>query len=457
MKILYFDCFAGISGDMTIGAMLDLGVSADWLTQELSKLGLGGYTLKVTPDEKKGISGTRFRVILEDSSGHETEDPGLLAAQNGHGHDHQHFHDHEDGSAHEDPHSHEHDHGHHHSHSHDTHGHSHTHEHVHGSESHPHSHSHNSYSDIRQLILNSGIDEDAKGTALRIFHRIARAEAKVHGKDLDTVHFHEVGAVDSIVDIVGTALCLKALGVDRIYCSPVHTGSGFIKCAHGFMPVPAPATLEIFTESALRPYATHLRGEFTTPTGAAILAEIATPLDGLPSATIIKTGYGAGTKDFEIPNMLRLILAEHPDEPAQPIWSLEANMDDIPGEVLGYTLEKLMAAGALDAYYTPVQMKKNRPGVLLTVLCAPDHRSALEALILRETTTLGLRRHSVDRTTMHRHTDTVETPWGPVRIKIASWQELRKVSPEYEDCRRIAEEQGLPLRDVMEKVIKLSE
>lgn len=454
MKILYFDCFAGISGDMAIGAMIDLGVDPQWLTQELCKLKVSGYRLEIGPGEKKGISGTRFRVVLTDSQGQETEDPGLLGCPDTAPQPHQHPHEH----SHEHPHDHDHDHDHSHHHEHtDTTSPVHTHEHPHNhpeSQGHSHDHAHRSYGDIRQLILDSDLDETVKGTALRIFHRIARAEAKVHGKTLETVHFHEVGAVDSIVDIVGVALCLHALAPDRIYCSPIHAGSGFVKCAHGFMPVPAPATLEIFTESDLRPYSTHLKGEFTTPTGAAILAETAIPLDGLPAVTVLKTGYGAGTKDFEIPNMLRIILAQHPDQPAHPVWVLEANMDDISGELLGYTLEKLMAAGALDAYCIPVQMKKSRPGILLTVLCNQEHRNTLETMILRETSTLGIRRHTVDRTTMHRRIETVETPWGPVRIKVATWQDLEKITPEYEECRRIAQEQNLPLREVMAQVMR---
>ncbi len=355
MKILYFDCFAGISGDMAIGALIDLGIDPQWLTEELTKLNLSGYRIEVGPDEKKGISGTRFRVILEDSQGLETEDPGLMGCQNEESGDHEHTHEPDSGHghSHDHPHSHDHNHTHHHDHNH---GHSHKHDHGHSADhtheetAHSHDHDHNTYAYIRQLILDSSLEEEVKSIALKIFHRIARAEAKVHGKTLETVHFHEVGAVDSIVDIVGVALCLHALAPDRIYCSPVHSGSGFIKCAHGFMPVPAPATLEIFTECDLRPYATHLKGEFTTPTGAAILAETAVPLDGMPAAKILKTGYGAGTKDFEIPNMLRVILAEHSDAPSHPVWILEANMDDTTGEVLGYTLERLMAAGALDAY-----------------------------------------------------------------------------------------------------------
>lgn len=446
MKILYFDCFAGISGDMAIGAMIDLGVDPNWLTQELSKLNLKGYQLEISPDEKKGISGTRFRVILTDSAGLETDDPGLVGCPDSDTVAHDHNHEPPGDSAHNHAHHH-HNHGHHHPTKHE-----HTHEQT-ETAAQPHVHAHNSYTDIRQLILESSLDEEAKAISLRIFHRIARAEAKVHGKTLETVHFHEVGALDSIIDIVGVALCLQSLAVDRIYCSPVHAGSGFIKCAHGFMPVPAPATLEIFTESDLRPYSTHLKGEFTTPTGAAILAETAIPLDGLPAVKVLKTGYGAGSSDFEIPNMLRIILAEHADEPAHPVWMLEANMDDISGELLGYTLEKLIALGALDVYYTPIHMKKNRPGILLTVLCTLEHRAVLEALILNETTTLGLRRHAVDRTTMHRQNSTVETVWGPVKIKIASWQDIIKTTPEYEDCRRIAHEAGIPLRQVMDSVM----
>lgn len=466
MKILYFDCFAGISGDMTIGALLDLGVDARWLEAELQKLNLRGYRLEVGPSEKRGITGTRFKVVLTDAEGTETDDPGLAGLQNGdtgHSHPHAHGHDHSHSHAHGHSHDHHgHDHSHKHPHHHNHHGHddhphhhphqeeaSHPHEHTHG-----HDHSHGDYEGIRRLILESTLDEAVKSLALKIFHRIARAEAKVHGKSLETVHFHEVGAVDSIVDIVGAALCITVLNPDRIYCSPVHAGSGFIQCAHGFMPVPAPATLEIFSESSLRPYATHLKGEFTTPTGAAILAETAIPLEGFPTAKVLKVGYGAGTKDFEIPNMVRAILAEHPETPAEPVWVLEANMDDISGEALGYTTERLLAAGALDAYCTAVQMKKNRPGVLLTVLCDLEHRSALETLILRETTTLGLRLYPADRITMHRHSETVETPYGPVSVKFAHWNGITKAAPEYEDCRRLAEAQGVPLREVMNAALK---
>lgn len=471
MKILYFDCFAGISGDMTIGALLDLGVDGQWLAEELKKLNLPGYRLEIGADEKKGIHGIRFKVVITDVHGQEAEDPGLLGctqagtpapestaqspdehARDAHKHDH-HHHDHS--HHHHDHHHHHHD-KHHHHHDHDPehpHHNEPSHDHHSQDHSHEHAHSYGSYTEIRQLILDSTLDEAVKATALKIFHRIARAEAKVHGQTLETVHFHEVGAIDSIVDIVGVALCLHALDADRIYCSPVHAGSGFIKCAHGFMPVPAPATLEIFTESDLRPYATHLKGEFTTPTGAAILAEIATPADGLPAVKVLRTGYGAGTKDFDIPNMLRVILAEHPDEPEHPLWVLEANMDDTTGEMLGYVLESLLEAGALDAYYTAVQMKKNRPGTLLTVLCTPERVNTLEALILKETTTLGLRRHRVTRTTFHRHMETVTTPWGPVAIKVAHWQDTEKITPEFEDCRRIAREQGITLRVVMDAAL----
>jgi len=469
MRILYLDCFAGISGDMALGAFIDLGVDAAWLEGELKKLGLHGWHMEVAPAEKKGITGTRCHIVLTDEHGHETEDPGLMAP---HGHPHSHeegHHHHGDGHthghseathSHDHPHEHHsHDHGHEHPHSdHEHHDGHHHHEHTektceHGHHhSHSDSHSHNSYADIRHLIEHSELDAEVKSLALRIFHRIARAEAKIHGKTLETVHFHEVGSVDSIVDIVGTALCVHKLSPDRILCSPVHTGSGFVRCAHGMMPVPAPATLEILTESSLSSYSTNLKGEFTTPTGAAILAEIAAPSPGFPAMKASKVGYGAGHKDFDIPNMLRAVLGET-QESARPIRVLEANMDDITGEVAGYALEKLMTNGALDACYTPVVMKKNRPGILLTVLCEPEREAELEALILKETTTLGIRKYTAERTTMTRAVETHETSLGPVRLKTAVWKDITRRTPEYEDCRRIAEDTGLPLQAVMATIM----
>lgn len=404
MKILYFDCFAGISADMAVGAMLDLGVDLQWLTEELNKLNICDYSLTAVRTEKRGISGISFTVVLPSSEA--TADGSADAdgtCQNG----------------------------------------------AAGALT-----DHQSYDDVRRRIIESELSETVKTTALRIFHRVARAEAKIRGNTLESVHFHEISAVDSIINIVGVALCIDALGVDRIYCSPVHTGSGFIRHCNGILPVPSPSTLEIFTESDLHPYSTHLRGQFTTPTGAAILAETAIPVDGLPPSKIIKVGYGAGSKDYELPNMLRAILADHADTPDTPIWQLEANIDDSTGEILGYALERLMDAGALDVYYTPIFMKKGRPGILLTVLCTTDLLSAMEYLILTETSTLGLRRQKLSRTTFSRHSETVESPWGPVSIKVSHWNESEKITPEYEDCKRIARAHGLPLQQVMATVMK---
>lgn len=319
MKTLYFDCFAGISGDMALGAFIDLGVDPKWLGEELNKLNLHGYCLEISSADKMGIHGTRCNVRLSDSNGDIHEDPGLIHPSHQHAHAGTSEDDNDPDPNGDHPHSHHHSHGGHtHSHHHSGHTHHHHHKqsaHVHSHDqcehTHPHrSHPHPTYNGIKSLIESSMLDDDVKDMALRIFKRIAEAEAKVHGKTLEAVHFHEVGATDSIVDIVGTALCIKALAPQVIYCSPVHTGSGFVDCAHGKMPVPAPATMAIISGSSLKAYSTPVKGELTTPTGAAILAELATPLNGIPTMHIVKTGYGAGSKDFEIPNMLRVLLGE---------------------------------------------------------------------------------------------------------------------------------------------------
>jgi pyridinium-3,5-bisthiocarboxylic acid mononucleotide nickel chelatase len=384
--ILYYDCFAGISGDMHLAAMVDLGVPQEYLREELSRLGLPGFTLRFTRDARKGITGTRADVEVE-------------ARHGGHGHEHR------------------------------------------------------AFADIRALISQSGLAETVKTRSLAIFLKLAEAEAIVHGVPVEEVHFHEVGAVDSIVDIVAAALCLEYLKPDRIYASSVELGAGFVKSQHGLLPVPAPATALLLTGVPVKTGAVPF--EMTTPTGAAILASNVQSFTDRARFTIRKVAYGIGHRDVEIPNVLRVILAEAQDAPSVEACILECNIDDMSPELHGHVAELLFSAGASDVYFTPIIMKKSRPAVMLSVLCNPDVEQRLSELILRETTTFGLRRVAVQKTALDREIRTVATRLGDVRVKIALRDGKRlKVKPEYEDCRLIAQERNMPLREVYEIVQK---
>ncbi len=415
-RILYYDCSAGISGDMHLGAMVDLGVPADYLEQELNKLGLTGWKLQFTRDARKGIGGTRADVILADGS-HLT----APAAQ----------------------------------------PHSHPHPHQPGHDSHPHTH--RAHRDIVAMIEKSSITPTAKRRALAIFASVAQAEAKIHGMSVDDVAFHEVGAVDSIIDIVGAAIALDWLKPDRIYVSTVELGGGFVKCAHGRLPVPAPATAEILRGAPVR--AGTVPFEATTPTGAAILMASADGFTNTMDFSIERVGYGIGHKDGPIPNLLRVFLATRTTAasaaPATPTTNrqgtaivLECNLDDTTGETTGYVFERLLAAGASDVWITPIIMKKSRPALTLSALCEPEHEAAIVEIFLRETTTLGLRRREVGKIMLERTVEEIATPLGPVRVK-TGWLDGRalKSKPEHDDLRRIATERGLPLREVEQTLI----
>lgn len=419
MKILYMDMPSGISGDMTLSAFLDAGVPEQVLRDGLSRFGLTGYELVVSPGEKGGITGTHVDVLVQDASAK---------------HEHDHDHDHEHG----------HDHGHEHGHDHD---HSHNHGHDHGHE-HTGAHVHRNWRDIRGIIEHSGLLEEEKALAIRIFQRVAVAEGKIHGKPADEVGFHEVGAVDSIVDIVGAAICMNWLAPDRVVASPVNTGSGFVRCAHGVLPVPAPATAAILMAGGVPVYAKGSPGERTTPTGAAIVAEFAHSFGPVPPMVIKSIGHGVGTKDFDSANVLRVMVGEDAPEAEDEVTVLEANMDDMTGEAAGYLLGKLLDAGARDAFYIPVQMKKNRPGILLSVITTADLVQKMETLIFRESSTIGIRRSTMKRTVMARESQTVQVAGHDVSVKISQWHEIRKAAPEYEDVRRVAEKTGLPFRTV---------
>ena len=390
MKILYFDCPAGISGDMTLGALLDLGVDEATLRTELEKLGMvGEYVFSAGRAQKCGVTGTQVKVKLA--------------------HDHHAINDHE----------------------------------------HEHEHHHRHLSDIVALIEGSGIKVSVKERAVAMFTELARAEGKVHGLPPEEVHFHEVGAVDSIVDIVGVCIAMDLMGADRVLFSPINTGSGQVRISHGLVPVPAPATAELLI--GLQSYSNGTPSELTTPTGALIARVFGQGFGPLPQGTVRRVGYGLGFKDFDFPNCVRAMLIEEGNAEAQQVFLLACNVDDMTGEAAGYALLKLLEAGALDAWFTPIYMKKNRPAYEISVLCAPEARQAVEKVLLAETTTLGIRVQQAGRTTLPRRIETVETPWGPIHVKVAEGPAGVKLAPEYEDCREAAERAGLPFLTVYAK------
>lgn len=403
MKIIYYDCFAGISGDMNLAAMIDLGVEPDYLRTELAKLGLDDeFELQVRSDNKNGIAGTRVDVVLK----HHHHD---------HGHGHQHHHGH---------------------------------------------HQHRNLADVEAIIHGSSLNDQVKETALAIFQRVARAEAKVHDKPLEEVHFHEVGATDSIVDIVGAAICRHALEVDAIWSRPVELGSGFVKCAHGMIPVPAPATVEILTGLPTTRGATE--HESTTPTGAAILAELVDHFTGEAEMTVTHSAYAIGHRDTELPNVLRVQFAEveagtsRQQLPSSKARLLQCNIDDMTAEMLGVTMEILMDEGAMDVHFTPIIMKKNRPATSLSLLCAEKDQDKFKRLIFQHTSTLGVKSYPLDKTALEIDFDQVDTPWGTVRMKngILDGQVI-KSKPELEDCKRLARENNLPLAEIYRSLDKI--
>jgi uncharacterized protein (TIGR00299 family) protein len=378
MRIAYFDCFAGASGDMILGALLDAGVEPEVWQEELSKLNLSGYQLKIDRVQKQGIAATAVKVLVSEGK------------QERH------------------------------------------------------------LAEIEELVGTSQLLTEVKETSVEVFRRLAVAEARVHGTTPDRIHFHEVGGVDAIIDIVGSVVGLRLLGVEEIYASTLPLGHGFVDCAHGRLPLPAPATLELL--QGVPVLLRDVEGELVTPTGAAILTTLAKGFGPFPPMTVEGIGYGAGQRDFPFPNLLRLLVGTTSpalDARMETLTLLEANIDDLNPEFYGHLMERLFSAGALDVYLTPAQMKKNRPGVLLSVACPPAQAEALAALVFAETTTIGLRRQEVQRWALARERVEVETPYGTVGIKVAKLGgKVMTVSPEYEDCRRLALGSGVPLKEV---------
>ena len=441
MKTLYFECMSGISGDMTVSALLDLGVDRDMLLHQLSLLKLGGYHIETGHRIKNGIQAAAFDVILDDT--HECALMDCAAQEHTHAEDC----DHE--NTHEAAHDHGHDHGHEHGHEHE---HEREHEHAHG-----HNHSARGLVEIDTIIDQSVLGDRVKETAKRIFRVLAEAEGEVHGKPPEEVHFHEVGAVDSIVDIVSTAICIDQLAPDRIVFSTLREGFGFVRCQHGLMPVPAPATLKLLQKCGAAVEFIQVRGEMVTPTGAAIVASLADQTGAVcPSGRIVAVGYGSGKKDFEHPNVLRAILIDTEnacESDEEHICVLTASVDDMTGAQLGYAMEKLFEAGCADVYYTPIYMKKNRPAIELTVLCSPRLEDEIIYILFTHTSTIGMRRMLSERRVMQREMLRINTKYGEVGVKKCRYKDIYKVSVEYEDARRAADAHQVPLNAVYQDAL----
>jgi len=438
MRTAYLDCFSGISGDMFLGALIDAGVPPRLLEETVAQLQLGAR-LEISRVMRSGISATKVDVYVGDEKDMPREEywakhrdaqtPPSVRHEHSHSHPHSHEHQHDHSVAVENAPKHD---------------------------QAPHEHS-RGLTEIREIIAKAAIDEKAKTLAIKIFETLGAAEAKIHDVPVEQVHFHEVGAVDAMVDIVCAAVGAQALGVDEIVCSPLNLGGGTVTCAHGTFPVPAPATVELLKGAPV--YSSGVQAELVTPTGAAIVKVLACRFAAFPSMTIEKSGYGAGARDFPgHANVLRLTTGEAATKAtaAETVTVLEANLDDLNPQVFGYVLDRLFEAGALDAFAVPIQMKKNRPGTLLTVLCDAEPAPKLTDIIFHETTTLGVRRREDSRQCLARRWETVRTPWGDIRIKIASMNgTVTNFSPEYEDCRKIASANRVPLKTVMQEATRI--
>jgi len=408
MPIAYFDCFAGSGGDMIVAALIDAGANAVAIAEHIARLGFEGLELKAENVQRKGMRGVHFQVL--DHGRPADAAPDGDEASHGHHHD-----------------------GHH---------------------NHHHHHAHRGLSDVLSLIDAVNLPERAGQRARAIFHRLAEAEAKVHGIDVEKVHFHEVGAVDSIVDVVAACVAMELLGIDRVLCSPIVLGSGTVTCAHGTIPVPAPATAELVTGAAT--VGGIVEGEATTPTAAAVLTTLAESFGPLPAMKVSAVGWGAGTREGKtLPNLLRVFVGEFdPAGQADTAVELAANIDDCTGEVIGATIEKLLLAGCLDAWAAPVVMKKSRPAWTLSALCDPADEAEAARILFGETTTMGLRRRRCERVKLDRRIETVETRYGPVRVKVGLL-DGREVtaSPEFEDCRRAGETHHASVREAVAEAL----
>lgn len=441
---LYLECRSGISGDMTVAALLDLGATEENLRRTLAKLPVDGYEIKVQRLRKNGLDVCDFDVILEDEADHKH----LQEKMNGHVQvEHGHIHGHVDGSN-----MHVHEHEKHHEHIHE-HREGRECEHDHGG-AHTHAHVHRTWKDIEQLLETADLKPRVLELSRQMFRTVAEAEGKAHGCPPEQVHFHEVGAVDSIVDIVGTAACLEELGVEKVLVSDLWEGSGHVHCQHGVLPVPVPAVLEIAAAHGLTLRQTEQQGEMVTPTGAAIAA---LSEGRQPSRFRVKrAGLGAGKKEFPKANILRAMLIE--EELEGELWLLESNIDDCSGEAMGYAMDCLLEAGARDVFFTPIFMKKNRPAYKLSVLCDEEHIREMDEILFRETTTIGVRRCRVERDVLPRRFAEVQTKLGAAKVKICTLPDGEEVFyPEYESVKELAKRSGKSYREVYRVVKEVAE
>ena len=386
MKIAYFDCFSGISGDMTVGALLDAGLKIDTLEKELKKLGLSGYQLEVNKVVKKGISATQFKVKIKEEGVHRR------------------------------------------------------------------------FKDILDILEKSKLDEEVKKETEKIFFNIAQAESKIHRKDIDKIHFHEIGGLDSIIDITSAVIGIKTLGIEEIHSSALPVGKGFVKCAHGVIPVPAPATLELLKNIPI--YSGGIEGEMITPTGAGIISTLAKSFGERPLMKIERTGYGAGEKEFTIPNILRVSIGEKilKDENLKDGYLsdeavlIESNIDDMSPEFYDYIMEKLFSQGALDVFLTPIQMKKNRPAHMLSIIVYEQNLKEILEVLFSESTTLGVRIREVKRLRLVQQNFITDTKYGKIKVKVGIFkEEIKNIAPEYEDCKKMAKQHKVPLKEVYDE------
>ena len=449
MKTLYLDCAMGAAGDMLMAALLELIDEPEDFVRQMNALGIPGVQVRREASVKCGITGTHMNVTV---NGEEEESHDAHAHDHEHDHehhdhhhdhhDHEHSHDHEHEHGHHD-HEHSHKHEHHHEHEHHDHGeHDHDHHHEHG---HSHEHHHSGMQQIESLIRSLPVSQKAQDDALAVYGLIAEAESHAHGRPVEQIHFHEVGTMDAVADVVGVCLLMERLGVDRVVVSPVHVGSGQVRCAHGILPVPAPATAHILR--GVPTYGGQIRGELCTPTGAALLKHFAGSFGSMPVMRVESIGYGMGKKDFEAANCVRAMLGSSGSEQDEVV-EISCNLDDMTAEAIGYATEALLEAGALDVYAIPIQMKKNRPATMLCCLCRPADHERMAQLMLKNTTTLGVRSRLLERHILRPGKDCVSTPYGEIALKTAEGYGLKKCKPEFDSVARAAKEHGVPYETV---------
>lgn len=450
-KTLYLECYSGISGDMTVAALLDLGGDRTVLDKVLRSLPISGFETKISRVVKSGIDACDFDVVLDKEHENHDHDMEYLHGHHHKGHENNHFYDHN--HAHEDEAEH-------------FHSHEHNHAHGAGSAQDRHHHEHRGIKEITYIIEHSAMTENAKKIALRIFEILAEAESKAHNVPVDQVHFHEVGAVDSIVDIVSVAVCLDNLDVTEVIVPVLCEGRGTVRCQHGILPIPVPAVANIVSANHLHLKMTEVEGELVTPTGAAIVAAVKTK-DKLPETfEIQKIGIGAGKRQYECPGILRAMFISESTEQAKgrnpkaenqetkdTIIKMETNIDDCSGEVLGFVMERLMKAGARDVHYVPVFMKKNRPAWVLNVICKEEDIETLQNIIFEETTTIGIRYSIMERTILPRETRTLPTPWGEVQVKVCTLNGKEQLYPEYESVAQLSREKEIPFTEIYRYIV----